>query len=227
MLAGFSIILGSDSDWPEHKEQLGLPLTSESIDRIIDLMLQHNPNLSRQKIEIVLSRLGDLLVERIERGQSITTKAFSVRPSSKGYFADGEFYLDPERILSFHLVLNQQMNFLQKDPVPYTRLQTPQLEYFDDLGSKTTNLLITPGGLAELRGAHFKCNKLDLEHGLFFVGEDQSEFRVDILAVVNPEKLFFVIPSPMPGGLYFLKLKVRGMDKDIVGELGNTLEVEA
>ena len=68
-------------------------------------------------------------------------------------------------------------------------------------------------------GFNLKYDDTDLQQGIFFVAEDDTETRVEIFASITASRLIFTAPELAPGNY---KIKVRAIfnEKEIrTGEL--------
>ncbi|NJN96483.1 MAG: DUF4469 domain-containing protein [Anaerolineales bacterium] len=83
----------------------------------------------------------------------------------------------------------------------------PRLLQFTDLNSGQRNSKLTPGGMAQILGDRLKFDPADPNQGIFFVGADNSESRVEVVGKNNNAELMFLIPAALTAGDYTLTVR--------------------
>ncbi len=65
-------------------------------------------------------------------------------------------------------------------------------------GSGERNSVLTAGGMGQLTGHRLKFDPADANQGIFFVAEDNSATRVEIVGRNKPGDLMFTVPALSP-----------------------------
>lgn len=80
----------------------------------------------------------------------------------------------------------------------------PRLIRFIDLNSGERNSKLTPGGMGQIMGDRLKFDPADPSQGIFFVGADNSESRVEVVGKNINAELMFLVPATLAAGDYNL-----------------------
>ena len=107
----------------------------------------------------------------------------------------------------------------------------PVLKSITDYTTGSRNGLLTPGGLAEIKGRGLLLNKDRKDCGFFLVAAHTTdkkarEYRHASVERVTERTVLIRLPSPLPAGTYRLEARKQYMDGTVTGSLGGTLTVE-
>lgn len=78
---------------------------------------------------------------------------------------------------------------------------------YTDTNSRERNGLVTSGGMGELAGHRLKFDPTDENQGIYFVAEDGSATKVDVVGLNKPAALMFIVPDTLAPGDYTLEVR--------------------
>ncbi|MDO7873231.1 DNA-binding domain-containing protein [Hymenobacter sp. ASUV-10] len=153
-------------------------------------------------------------IRRAQRGESVVTDLFILRPALTGVWRDANDTFDPQRHrghlrLSAGTVLRQAETELSFVLVRAVSQSEPRPERLEDLLTDAVNGALTKGNLAHLRGTNLKYDPADLDQGLFFVKTTGSSapVRVERVKKNAPSEQLFVVPGTLTAGTYRLEVR--------------------
>jgi hypothetical protein len=99
----------------------------------------------------------------------------------------------------------------------------PILIQFTDATTKS-NSQLTPGSMGTLEGKLLSFDEADAAQGIFFVKSDGTSTRAEVVALNDPAKLIFTIPT-LDAGNYRVQVRiVRTNAEEVrIGQLGQVL----
>ncbi|MDO7877307.1 DNA-binding domain-containing protein [Hymenobacter sp. ASUV-10] len=174
------------------------------------------------------------VIHRAQRGETIITDLFVLRPTLTGVWRDAHDTFDPQRHrgqlrLAAGTLLRRAETELRFTLVSPAGLTEPRPERVEDLLSEAVNDTLTTGTLALLRGTHLKHDPTDPDQGLFLVPATGSNapVRVDKVKKNTPSEQLFLVPATLPAGTYRLEVrnKLRGSNTLRTAALPATLTI--
>ena len=189
-------------------------------DELIDKILSKRNIVSRPDLEGVMAALEEALVEIIEEGNCLNLSWLKLSYGMKGRFDS----INTRRNPADHpLEISVNAGSLLADAVSKIRLlrvTTPEfgsrIVRFTDGQSKTSNTLMTPGGVFEITGERLRVDgPQSKDIGLYLQDQDGTETKVEILLRNEPTYLCGQLPTDLPSGTYQLVIKTQ------VGTSGN------
>ncbi len=198
---------------------------------LIGDMLKRGTTLNRPDLEGTLHMLYDAILDRLAEGYTVSMAWAEIGLTIRGVFDSPQDTFDPARhVLDASVAASSKMRAdlrrrvsVQKSTVLEKR---PQPVALQDVTTGETNGPLTPGGMAELRGAFLKFDPADPQQGLFFTDAEGNETRVDMVGINKPSQQMFLIPATLTGGTYTLEVRaVIGKSELRVGRLHNPLTV--
>lgn len=148
-------------------------------DALVTLMLKRGSTLTETDIMAVLKMEREVICEQAAMGNNITTPIFNLSMSIKGVFTGIDDSYDPAR---HSIKLNLAPGIDLRKTVASIKTQKvrpgkicPIIDQFVDAAQSSVNDLVSPGGLATLRGNNLKYDAADPVQGIFFVAADGSE----------------------------------------------------
>jgi hypothetical protein len=190
-------------------------------------MVEKGSTVGHADILGVFELFRTVLCAMMGEGVNVNTPFANFRTSIKGNFTGIEDVFDRSR----HQIVpsastGKKLKEYFRHHVSTTKIDTrdmnPVLNQYTDYASGKINSTITPGKMARIVGARLKIERTDSDQGLFFIGEDGRETKVDIIGENFPTKLMFSNPDSLPPGGY--KLAVR-TGPGIMGILKETIRV--
>ncbi len=85
-------------------------------------------------------------------------------------------------------------------------MRTPNPEVYNDFNSGERDSVLTSGGMGQLTGHRLKFDPADVKQGIFFVAEDNSATKVEIVGRNKPGDLMFTVPE-LPSGDYRVEVR--------------------
>ncbi len=190
--------------------------SSADLDAIADRIIGKGSTTAKADLLAVLedtvSAIESLLLEgsRINLGGMV-----SLYPRIKGRFIGRNDGYDPSRHnLTVGASAGRRLLNVMKTSGSVQKLNinvpTPiLLEYFD-VGSGTTNDVITPGRMGVLRGDRLKMNPLLVDEGLFLINTaDGNIIEITDFARNQSAELTFQLPGTVPVGTYQMAVRTR------------------
>jgi hypothetical protein len=179
-------------------------------DDIAQRILAKNPGLGLSQIMAVLKEFTEETCRIIEEGGAINTPLFNSRPGMQGVYHGATDAYDPRRHrIKTNLLPGVRMRKAtaaiktQKvqtaDPVPFI------LEVHDLL-SATTNDLLTPGSVVQVRGGRLKL-AASPDNGLFLIDEQGQATKLANIVENKPARLIAMLPIDLQPGAYTLEVR--------------------
>jgi hypothetical protein len=209
------------------------PVRTVGREELISIMARANTTITRQDVLGVLDLLEEQVVSLLLQGFAVDTGLFSVRVNLRGGFRNQTDKFDPRRH-SLHLKLGGAPGFKKRvldrlTPVRKKFLSAhPLLKSVTDYVTGSRNNLITPGGLAEIKGRGLLLDPDREDCGFFLVAEKESSGRIKSYRHQTVERLtertaLIRLPDSLPAGRYRLEARKQYMEGTVTGSLGGTL----
>ncbi|WP_430817547.1 DNA-binding domain-containing protein [Carboxylicivirga sp. RSCT41] len=185
---------------------------SHDLDGIIDLILDRRHVLSRTDLVAAFDIFFQTVKGCITRGEGINLPLFNLGYSISGVFDDDDDMFDPERHrikvnLNDGVLITEAIQ--QIKPVKTDTSDTdPLIRHFIDAKTNTTNDIATSQSLFEIKGTRLKIGGNDASVGLFFVAQDGTETKVELLVNNTSKKLIGQSPE-LDAGTYHLRLRTQ------------------
>ncbi|WP_299104359.1 DNA-binding domain-containing protein [uncultured Tenacibaculum sp.] len=189
-------------------------LTERTVNQneLIEKMLSKRNLVSKTDIVAVLNSFYEEIIQSIEEGDNLNLPLFNIGYSMTGVFETEEesFNLEKHKL---HVNLNsgKLINEVKRD-IPLQKVTAPVsstlITNLKDITSQTTNAKLSPNGIFELNGLRLKVAGDQAEVGLYFVSENNTEFKVDHLAQNNYKKIIGQVPTLAPG-TYKVRIKTQ------------------
>lgn len=189
-------------------------LTERTVNQneLIEKMLSKRNLVSKTDIVAVLNSFYEEIIQSIEEGDNLNLPLFNIGYSMTGVFETEEesFNLEKHKL---HVNLNsgKLINEVKRD-IPLQKVTAPvsstTITNLKDITSQTINATLSPNGIFELNGLRLKVAGDQPEVGLYFVSENNTEFKVDHLAQNNYKKIIGQVPTLAPGA-YKVRIKTQ------------------
>jgi len=197
---------------------------------IIQLMLKRGSTLTATDIMAVLKMEREVICEQAALGNNITTPVFNLNMSIKGVFNGLDDSFDPSRHsirfnLSPGVELRKVMDSVKTQKVRGEKAG-PVIDQLVDAATGSVNDQLTSGGLATLRGSYLKYDASDPTQGIFFVANDATETRVEVISLNKPGELHFLAPA-LAAGTYHVEVRaiLNGRKEISTGRLDAEISV--
>ena len=207
------------------------PFKVLSHDDIVKEVIKLDPMLTETNVNAVLPMAYKAIAQQLADGNHVNLPLANFRPSVSGVFTSATDGFDPSRHLvrasiSAGTMLNAEMEkarvekILQPAPCPVI------LEYFD-AKAKISNGIVSPGFIGTLIGDELKFDSNNNNEGIYFIADNGTETKVEVIAVQTEGKLSFNVPATLTPGDYHIEVrrqyKVNGELRR--GVFGETLHV--
>ncbi|CAL2085478.1 conserved protein of unknown function [Tenacibaculum sp. 190524A02b] len=181
-------------------------------EELIDKMLSKRNLVSKTDIVAVLNSYHEEMIECIEDGDTLNLPFFNLSYSISGVFDDEGDGFNPEKH-KLHVNINSGKLINEvKENIPLQKVAAPItntfISGFKDYTSNTTNTSLSSNGLFEIMGTRLKVDGDDPNVGLYFVKEDGTETKVQILVENRYRKLIGQVPI-LEAGTYRIRIKTQ------------------
>ncbi|MGD8782206.1 MAG: DNA-binding domain-containing protein [Ignavibacteria bacterium] len=205
------------------------PTRTVEIKDVIERMIQRGSTITKADILSVMEDFQKVLESFIYEGASINLPFANYNTTSiKGVFEGKTDIFDSNRHhISINLLPGRDLKQFLKNGIPVEKQETvipqPNVSEFTDFSTGQRNTTITPGGMAQILGHRLKVNPEVEEEGIYFIKDDNTEFKVTIIGQNKPSTLMFMIPFEITTGEYTLEVRTKTGNTVRVGRLGATL----
>jgi hypothetical protein len=161
-------------------------------------------------IDSFLSRIGLNLAE----GIGFSSEFFSLSIEMSGVFVNDKDKFDANR---HQIYPNLRPGKAWKENLALAKVEKvvadenkPRPENIIDMKSKTSDQILSPGGMAELQGFMLKVDETASDEGIFILSEEsKSEVKVNYLFQNYPKTIQFEIPDSLTAGTYKIEVRNR------------------
>jgi hypothetical protein len=190
-----------------------LNLASVNEDDLINRVVETGTDINPATLKASYERLKHEALKAIIRGEIVSFGLGHVALDVHGKFigAGAQWDAKTHRLIARIAASKELREILAKTPV-HVRGEAPDgsvINSIIDVASDTTNETITPGGIANIKGARIKIAGEKPEVGLFFTNQDSKEVITVPLTSIgtnDPSKISFVIPASLSRGSYLLSI---------------------
>ncbi len=208
------------------------PTYVADLEDIVERIVGHGTTVARSDLYSALEDFFSAVEELLREGIFVDTPLACFRVSIKGPFADAiDDSFDParHRVVPRIIPARRLREALRRhsEVVKQRRLdRRPVLDRFVDVASGTFNDVLTPGGAGRVVGDSLKYDPADPAQGVFFIAEDASEVRADVLVRNMPSEVILTNPA-LAAGRYRLQVRAsfNGNGDIRSGTLERTLTV--
>lgn len=181
----YSLIPNHLTDDPDDYMGIVQDQQSHTIEDIIDIMIGRGSTVTKAEALSVIEEYEAAVEQILASGGSVNTSLFRTKDSIAGVFTDQFDTFDPSRhYIRRNIIPGQRIGGstveMPVEKVSANRVR-PVLEYFRDFTSGTQSETLTPGGTAEIRGSHLKIDPEDPDQGVYFLGSDDTEHKVELI----------------------------------------------
>ncbi len=177
---------------------------SLGMEAVITRMLNKGTLLTRTDIVAVLNNFNETIVDILLEGNTVNLPLFNISFSISGVFESPLDSFDGNR---HKFNINLTKGILLRDTekqVKFEKTNTispmPQIQEVKDSVSGLVNEILTPKGVIEVYGYNLKIEGDDPACGLWFITDDGSENKAEVLIENKPSKILAMIPELLPGG---------------------------
>ncbi len=179
---------------------------------IITRMINKGTLLTRTDIIAAINSYEETIIEVLTEGSTVTTPLFNTSFSISGVFEGPMDTFDRNR---HKLHINVSKGTLLRDTqknIKFEKMSTssplPQIQEVKDSVSHLVNEILTPGGVAQIYGHNLKIEGEDPACGLWFISEDGTETKAEIVIENKPSRVIVVIPY-LAAGEYRIKIATQ------------------
>jgi hypothetical protein len=184
---------------------------SYSHDEVIERINKRGSSITKADLmsgfELYYNEVADIIAD----GGAVHTPLFVTVPSIPGVFTSIADNFDSSRHavktnLNPGILLRQATAKIKvrkvqvADPSPY-------IVEVVDIASGTTNDILTPGGVVQLRGSRLKFLADKPENGVFFIDDNNVETRYNLVVENKPARVIVVMPDTLAQGSYRIELR--------------------
>ena len=171
---------------------------------LIDHIIQQGSTVTRADIKSVVEGITTAIIYMVLDGKNVNTPLANFGAGIKGVFDGKDDSFDSARhqlraTASAGKRYRKEITDRGKTNKVEARVRTPNPEVYNDFNSGERNSVLTTGGMGQLTGHRLKFDPADTKQGVFFIAEDNSATRVEIVGRNKPGDLMFMIPTLAPG----------------------------
>ena len=179
-------------------------------EELIEECCTEGTGITQYEAEGMLKRIETVITKHLEKGYSINTPLINISPIVTGVFDGWDDSFDSGR---HKLRFNATPGVLLKKAAEDSKLHkidrkstALDIYSFKDHTIGKESIILTPGGVAELKGKKLKLDSTDSKQGIFFIAEDGAEIRVAVYVANTDGTQIFQIPD-LAAGKYELQLR--------------------
>lgn len=181
-------------------------------DALIEKMLSKRNLVSKTDIVAVLNSYYEEIRECILDGDNINLPLFNLSYSITGVFEnESDSFNASTHKLHVNINSGKFINDI-KNTIPLQKVTPPVVNVIinnlKDITTQTVNADLTSNGLFEINGNRLKIDGDKPEVGLYFVAEDGTEFKVQLLAQNSNRKIIGQAPT-LTAGAYRVRVKTQ------------------
>jgi hypothetical protein len=163
---------------------------------------------AKASYEEIIGAMEYFLIE----GYGINTEFIHIRPVIPGLFKDDEDRFDYSRHkIKFSTQLGKRYNHTA-DNVKVEKVEAtnnlPLPVTFEDIASATVNNMMTPDGVASLRGLRLNFNQDDPVQGIFLIDSRKNEYRIGRILSQKGTHIIFQLPRDIMPEEYTLEVRM-------------------
>ena len=203
---------------------------SVELESLIDRMIERGSTVTRADIFSVMEDLQGAIQGYLQEGSSITTPFANFTSSIRGVFNGSTDAFESGRHAVVPVVNpGARLRDFYRTGIPVNKQEkstkNPVLLEYLDHNSGERNSIVSPGGIASIKGYRLNFDRADINQGIFFIAQDGSETRVENLGHNKPSQLMFMIPAGMASGNYILEVRIEHRGSIVSGRLPEQLTV--
>ena len=202
----------SENKFTDEDNYVARILVERTIDQdmLITQMLRKRNLVSKTDIVAVLNSYYEEVIQCINDGNNITLPIANISYSISGIFdTDEDGFTDDKHKLHINLNGGRLIKDLAEN-IELKKVDAPpastQITHVKDISSELVNTSVTPEGIFELRGSRLKIAGEHADIGLYFVAEDNTETKVENLAINSHNKIIAQTPT-LASGSYRIRIK--------------------
>jgi hypothetical protein len=184
---------------PDDWSAITYPVASLDKEAVITRILSKGTTLTRTDVLAVLNALEEVVAEGSEQGYVFNLPLFNTSFSISGVFDSPLDSFDPSRHkLNINLTKGVRLREAEKRvKLEKTNIATPlpQIQEVKDSVSGTVNECLTARGVVEVRGYNLKIEGDDPSCGLWFVNQDGTETKAEVIIENKPTRILAMIPD--------------------------------
>ncbi len=173
--------------------------------------------VSKADVLAVLHNLGEVIVDEVMHGMAVDIPGLgSIHLHANGVMdKDGNDISPKGRRFRMKMTFKKSLRSMVVSPENISvtlidfKAKTPVLTRFEDGLSGTTNDLLTPGGIAGIRGKHLRIHPNMGDEGIWLIPQESGEaVRVTGFLDNKPSRLSFLVPAEVQAGQSY-RVEVR------------------
>lgn len=184
---------------------------SYSNSEVADLMLHKGAGMTKSDILSVLELYNEVICDIVAEGDAVTSPLFNAYPSISGAFQGVTDMFQSSR----HKVkINLNKGVSLRDAVKRIKTERtkvmeplPYIVEVKDVLSRTSNDILTPGGVIEIRGSRLKFTESNPDNGVFLIDEKGTSHRCATVVENKPGRLIIMLLNTLSKGTYTLEVR--------------------
>lgn len=225
----YSLFLNKLTPDPDDYAARVIDVKTYTLQDIIKIMIRKGKTLTEEEAYGAYMALEKAIMEVVEEGGNVNLSIVNTNFSIRGVFhSEDEPFTEGKH--SFHIntnpgeVLTEAAKKVKLKRVK-AREYSPDPLKVEDIGSGTTNQLLTPANMACLKGSNLSFNPEDAEEGFYLINDKNQETKITSIARNKPSEVVFLVPHGLKPGIYALEVRNRGYSELISARLKHSLTV--
>jgi hypothetical protein len=207
-------------------------LDTADMDKVLERMMQRGSGVTRQDATAAIDLYHSTIELMVLEGYRVITPVAIFGAKIKGRFETNEDTFNSSRhkiepAVSAGVDLRRAVHEKAKMEQQEAKKPRPTPEGFVDPASGERNSRVQAGRPGQVTGRRLKFDPADPTQGVFFITDDGSATRVEVMVMNTPRKLIFEVPTSLAPGEYVLEVRaVVGTGTVRSGRLVEVLTVE-
>lgn len=181
-------------------------------DEIFDYIIRKGSGIAIAEVMANYQEIIEAHEYFLKQGYGINTTFINARPTIRGVFKDKNDSFDPSRHqVKFKLRLGKYYDQTTLD-VKIEKVEQesniPVLNELEDITSGTVNEILTPDGVAVLKGLRLKFAQEDPNQGISLSAADSSTIRVSKVVTQRSSQIVFIVLADLTTGEYTLEVRI-------------------
>lgn len=208
------------------------PTGTADFDDIVSRIIERGSTVVKSDILSVLEDFNSAVESILLEGRNVNMPLANFKVAIKGTFNGLEDSYDSTR----HKIVasaspGSRLKKTISDQMKVSKQESsktePTPQVFINHNTNERNSTVTPGGMGEIIGYRLKFDESDTQQGIFFIAEDGTETRAQIVGANQPSKLLFIIPE-LTAGDYSIEVRSIYNENELrSGSLDETVTVAA
>ncbi len=181
-----------------------------NLNDIIEAIAMPGTGITPSETVGVITRLQEVITDSLLDGYTINLPFANFGIGIRGEFRseDDVFHDKRHKVVPYAEVGKELLDAFRtvKTHKRPHQLKTPVLNQLHDTSTGLFDSILTPKGVAIVRGTNLKFDHMDEKQGIF-LSNSNGTIRISIVPGIRQKELLFQVPEDLPEGEYHLEVK--------------------